>query len=275
MGLFSGLKKAFKSIFKGIKKTFKSIIGAIGKFAGSDIGKIILTAAAIFTGGMALMGGAQGWAAASSQGAGFMGRFVAGAEGFMTALINPIEQAKSMMGGASTVGQATQLASQTGNTVAGQAAEGITQAATGTAETANIANAGQGTALNSGASISTAVAGPVTDPALNAASKVLETATKEPSWLERAAAIGKSIIDSPVAAQLLQGYAEGGAAEEQNKFTDRVRQSWMDPNNAFQKQLNSGGMLSGTVKRGASPVFNPGGPVKTSGAMPGEPLPIG
>jgi hypothetical protein len=60
MGLFSSIKKGFKKLFKGIGKIFKKVMGAVGKVLGSKWGKALMMGVAIFTGGMALMGGISG-----------------------------------------------------------------------------------------------------------------------------------------------------------------------------------------------------------------------
>ena len=59
MGLFSGIKKAFKSVWKGIKKVFKKVLAGVGKILNSKWGKALMLGLAIFTGGMALAGGFQ------------------------------------------------------------------------------------------------------------------------------------------------------------------------------------------------------------------------
>lgn len=259
MGLFSGIKKAVKGIFRGIKKAFKSAVS-------SKLGKLVMTAAAIYTGGLAISGGVQGWSAAASNGAGFMGKFVAGAEGFMTTLFNPIEATKNIAagGGPLSAGQMSQIAPS----VAGEAAQGVAELATGTAESAAISGAAQGVAP-----AAAKVAAPV--------AKAAATAPAAEGWLGKAAGFAKDFLLSPTGASMIEGFAAGGAREEEMKFEDRINRQWADPNNAFQKQMKGGGLLSGTINRGAPPIFNPGGQapqggssiVPTSGRLPGEPLP--
>jgi hypothetical protein len=96
MGLFSGIKKAFKKVFKGIKKVFKKVGKFVGKILNSDFGKILMIAAAVFTGGAALMAGIGNASAAS----GFIGKFVAGAKGFMSGLLRPMATWKGAIQGA-------------------------------------------------------------------------------------------------------------------------------------------------------------------------------
>jgi len=276
MGFLSSIKKAVKSVFKGIKKVFKSAIKAVSKFADSKLGKVLMTAAAIYTGGLAIAGGVQGWGAAAANGAGFMGKFVAGAEGFMTVLFNPIDATKNLMGGGGPL-SAGQL-SAISPSVSGEATKAITGAATQTAESQAIQQAGQGVVTAGGPPSVLPTGGATPTLAGASTSKVAETAVAEPSWLEKAADIGNKVLDvmdRPVISQMIQGYGEGKIAEEDRKFEDRINRQWDDPNNAFQKQMRSGGgMLSGTIRRGNAPNFLPGG-VSTSGAMPGEPVPAG
>jgi hypothetical protein len=52
--VLKGIGKAVKGIFKGIKKVFSAVGKAVSKIFGSKLGKILLVAAAIFTGGAAL-----------------------------------------------------------------------------------------------------------------------------------------------------------------------------------------------------------------------------
>lgn len=281
MGLFSGIKKAVKSVFKGVKKIFKSVVKAVSKFADSDLGKLIMTAAAIYTGGLAIAGGVQGWSAAAANGAGFMGKFVAGAEGFMTTLFNPIEATKNLAagGGPLSAGQLSAIAPN----MATEAAKGVTQLATGTAESSAITGAAQGVTTAAGppsvlSSAPAAIQGAAPGVA-QAATKVAETAAQPEGWLSKAAGFAKDFLLSPTGASMIEGYAAGGAREEEMKFEDRINRQWDDPNNPYQQQLKGGGMLSGTIQRGNAPVFNPGGQfggssiASTSGAMPGEPLP--
>lgn len=54
MGLLSGIGKAIKSVFKGIGKVFKAIGKGVKKLFSSAFGKVLLVAAAVFFGGMAL-----------------------------------------------------------------------------------------------------------------------------------------------------------------------------------------------------------------------------
>jgi hypothetical protein len=288
MGLFSGIKKAVKGVFKGIKKVFGGVMKAYNKFAGSKLGKMVMLAAAIYTGGLAISGGIQAWSAASAaEGATFMSKFVAGAEGFMTTLFNPIDATKTLMdtGAPLTAGQLSAIAPNAATEAAGQ----IANAATQTAESSAIQTAAQGGVTTAPGppsqlpSFGGAGAMPGTGnvaPSIGSVAKTAaETAAQPEGWLSKAAGFAKDFLMSPTGASMIEGYAMGGAQEEQQKFDDRINRQWNDPNNAFQQQMKGGGMLSGTIQRGGSPKFTPGGNfggssiASTSGALPGEPLP--
>lgn len=304
MGLFSSIGKAFKSVFKGIKKVFKKVLGGIGKILNSKWGKILLLAAAIFTGGMALAGGFQAFAASSAAGNTFMANFVAGAKGFMVALANPVGQAKSMFGAGAeaAAGAAGAGVGSTAAEVGGQElAAGVAQEAVGqTAAEGAIQSAAGGIGGGGKEAIAAATGGgggtvgAATQTAAQQAGGraamegMFGTAAQEAGkqtagqvakgWLTKAADFGKEFIMSPAGGMMLQGAASGAAAEEKMKFDDRFRRRWMDPNNEFAQRDEQGF----SIQRGGPPVFGPGGgsvgpggPITTSGALPGEPLPAG
>ena len=198
----------------------------------------------------------------------------------MTTLFNPIEATKNIAagGGPLSAGQMSQIVPS----VAGNAAQGVAELATGTAESAAISGAAQG-AVPEAAIRGAAGAG--VGVGAGAGAGVAQAATAAPAtggWLGKAAGYAKDFLMSPTGASMLEGWAAGGAQEEQNKFDDRINRQWADPNNAFQRQMKEGGgMLSGTINRGRPPVFNPAGAApqggssiaSTSGSLPGEPLP--
>jgi len=98
MGLFSGIKKLGKKIFKGVKKVFKKVGKFVGKVMKSNIGKIVLTAAAVVTGGLALAAGVGAFTGQAA-GATFLTKFVAGAKAFTGALLNPVGAGKGFFQG--------------------------------------------------------------------------------------------------------------------------------------------------------------------------------
>lgn len=274
MGLFKSIGKAFKKVVKGVGKVFKKIGKGIGKILNSKWGKILMVAAAVFTGGMALVGAWQGMAGAT----GFFGKFAAGAKGFLTGLMKPVQTAKGLMGGAAQGGQvAGQIGTAAGQTggelaavtdVTGAVAQGGADVAGGVAAGTDVAGqvgqaaaggagggGGAGLAADAAAGLSATAEGAaipgysleagLAKPGLlsragGAIQSVgetvgagLESVAPKGGWLRNAAKAGYDFMNSPVGGYLLKGYGEGMAAEEQNKFDDRYRQAWRDPNNPF------------------------------------------
>jgi hypothetical protein len=78
------MSRAVKSVGRAIGKVVKGVGNAVKKVAKSKLGKVILTAAAIYFGGAALMGGMQGAAA----GQGFMGTISSGLSGAAQGVAN-------------------------------------------------------------------------------------------------------------------------------------------------------------------------------------------
>lgn len=295
MGLFSAIKKGFKKLFKGIKKVFGKVMGAIGKITGSKWGKMLMMGIAIFTGGMALMGGISGWTQAAAEGASFMGKFVSGAKGFLTALANPVDQAKKMFGAAADAGAVGAATGQTG--AAAQASQEVANIATQTAEGSNIAGIQAGQVVEGGAKVAETAGGTLT-AAQQAGGRaaiegmipgVAQEAGKEVAkkgWLSKAGEIAKDFIMSPTGAQVLggmaTGMAEGANLEAAMKHQDRIRRRWMDPNNELAQLTETPGFGTvGPIRRGGTPVMTPGG-YHTSGPasmgsapLPGEPAPAG
>jgi hypothetical protein len=71
------MSKAVKSVGRAVSKVVKGVTNAVKKVASSKLGKILITAAAVYFGGAALMGGMQGAAA----GQGFFGSLSSGLSG--------------------------------------------------------------------------------------------------------------------------------------------------------------------------------------------------
>lgn len=297
MGLFSSIKKGFKKLFKGIKKVFGKVMGAIGKITGSKWGKMLMMGIAIFTGGMALMGGISGWTQAAAEGASFMGKFVSGAKGFLTALANPVDQAKKMFGAAADAGSVAAATGQTG--AAAQAGQEVANVATATAEGSNIAGIGAGEAIAGGGKVATEAAGGTLAGAAKQAGQLVTEASPgfvgPPSslagkasggWLSKAGEIAKDFITSPTGMQVIGGLAtgmqQGAQLEAAMEHQDRVRRRWMDPNNELaQLSRQEGFGTVGPIRRGGTPVMTPGGYGTTgpasmgSAPLPGEPAPAG
>lgn len=197
MGLFSGIKKAVKKVAKGVKKVFKKVGKFAGKILSSKWAKGLMIAGAIFTGGMALAAGYQGFAAQSGS---LLTKFVTGSKDFLGALMSPVATAKEGLAG---------------NSLAGSVRAG----AAGVADSANAA-AGM---LNAGETTN-AISGPISElPVGDIATKAASSpVTKDaPGMLAKAAGGVKDFATSTGGGQIiagaLKGYGEGVAAEEAAK----------------------------------------------------------
>lgn len=248
MGLFSSIKKAFKKVFKGIKKVFKKVGKFIGKIAGSKWGKILLTAAAIFTGGMALM---AGWGAFTGTTGTFMTKFVAGAKGFMAGLANPIKAAKGAVGAAQSGTSLAQGAAQGAGALPGAAAATPLQSPVpggGGAEQL-VPQGGQGV-LPSSPVPGAEQAGKLMVPAeagggaASTAATVADTASKAPGFWDKGVpgmlkGAGESLVGKEgflrtpggayMASNMLQGYSQGKMMEDQLKHGSYADRQWADP----------------------------------------------
>jgi len=219
MGIFSKIKKAVKSVLKGVGKVFKKAMAFVGKITASKWGKILMLAAAVFTGGMAIAAGLQGFTAAglANPAASFLTKFVAGSQSFMTALAHPIANAQKVFG---TAGQA--------GAAAGAMTEGLPGAAgaAGGAGGAGGAAAGTANAAQLGGNVAGVVAEEILPggaAAASGASSALGTAGKIASkvgggLLDLAKTQGGGLILS----QGLQGYAQGKQAEAALKEQQRM-----------------------------------------------------
>lgn len=268
MGLFKSIKKGFKSLWKGVKKVFKKVGKAIGKVLNSKWGKILMVAAAVFTGGMAIAAGFQAFSASTATT--FFGKFAAGAKGFLTGLMKPMDQAKKMFGGAAKaaegVAQVGTAAGQTGGELAAvtdvsgaavqegaQVMGGATDVAAGVSEAAagGVGEAAVG-AAQMGAEAEAAAGGVgfslekgLTKPGLlqragqgiqsvgETVGAGIESVAPKGGWLRNAASAGYDFMNSPVGGYLLSGYGKGMELQEEQDFQDRYRQAWRDPNNPF------------------------------------------
>lgn len=219
MGFFSKIKDVGKKILGGVKKVFKKVGRAVSKVLDSDIGKAILTTAAVVTGGIALAAGATKFAGAT----GFFNKFVAGGKEFVSALANPVSKGKELLGGAGTTAQQVAAGSQAGTGVgaaggaAGEQAAQAMLASPQTGATAQAANLAGGTAGATGGA-----------------------ATQTKGFLGRVAELGGKaagktydLLKTPgggyLATGLVRGYAEGKMMEDQRNWADRFNRMWDDP----------------------------------------------
>jgi hypothetical protein len=157
-GVFKAIGKAVKGIFKGIKKVFSAVGKAVSKIFGSKLGKILLIAAAIFTGGAALGLWATPFAtAAGTAGAGVgmstAAGMTAGTAGVSTAAAGAFEGlgmigATGATGAAGAAGAGGFTAALGGGQLASAAAPGFLAETVGSAVGANTGLAAAGAAAN-------------------------------------------------------------------------------------------------------------------------------
>lgn len=257
MGLFSGIKKAVKSVFSGIGKVFKKVLKPFAKILSNKFVKGILMAVAIFTTGGALLGALQ---AASASGAGFMGMLKAGVGEVVKlavkAVTAPVELiAKGISGVGSVTGLQSltsfgqsvsqglgELANSAGNIFSGSASqtgqqllsetntsqitaqENIDFEGTGVDAAADAADTAEGAVgATEGASLNDAVS--VADDTTNVAQPTVEVTNNDTSLLSDSAAVGgdeslgQSIIDSAQDAAQAEG-EKGFFAKFSDALTD-------------------------------------------------------
>lgn len=184
----------FKKLFKGVKKAFKKIVK-------SDLFKVVLIAAAIYTGGAAL--GAWGGAA----GAGGAAGGVAGAAG-------------SAAGGAAGAGAATGAATGVAGAGSGAVAGATTGAATG-ATTGAVTGATTGAATGVGSGIGATgggVAGTTALPEI----VMTETAKKGilSSAMQGAKSVGTFIEANPKASAMMMNAASSAMSPDETEILE-------------------------------------------------------
>lgn len=253
MGLFSGIKKIGKKIFKGVKKVFKKVGKFVGKVLNSKLGKILLLAASIVTGGLALaasIGAFTGQAA----GATLLTKFVAGAKAFTGAMMNPVGAGKGALGGLKAGGGLAGAAQGAaagqgvfnvglGATAAEKAAAGVNAAtggldaavtaATGTAEGAGAAGVGAatGAAPGAGAVAAPSVAAPTAaaTAAPGVAAPAAQTQTGVRGLLSSSGNFLKSEGGQGLLSSAVKGWAQGQMAEDERRWNERFERAWADP----------------------------------------------
>jgi hypothetical protein len=156
--------RSVKKVVRGVSKAVSGIVKGVGKVvskvAGSKLGRIILTAAAVYFGGAALMGGMAGVKAAGAS-TGFLGKigsFVSGAgTGIGNAWTNLIQAGASAFGGDFSQAGSQLMAGSKG------------QAFTPPLDIATTANLSGVSGLDTLSQASQGMSTPLTDNALNSA----------------------------------------------------------------------------------------------------------
>ena len=136
-----GVGKVVKGVVKGVGKVFKKVIGAVGKVLGSKLGKLVMFAIAIYTGGMALAAGFNSFMTSTAPS--FLGKFVAGAKGFVGALTGKGVAEKGVEGAVVAGGEGaagSQMGGMLGAGSSAPAVETVSTAAEAAGKVANVAN---------------------------------------------------------------------------------------------------------------------------------------
>lgn len=262
MGLLKKLKKGVKNVFKGVKKVFKKALKFVGKIAASKWGKILMTAASIYMGGIAIYGAIQGVAQAGA-GATFMQTFAAGAKGALAAMGSPVATGAKALGlGAETAGGAAALGGASGAGAFGAPAGWgeLGTAAAGGAEAAGGAGAGLlATSAETAAAAAPGVASMGAPAGWAAAGQgAAQGAGASGGLLSKAAGAAWDFAKSPGGSKLIgnviKGYGEGQAAEEEAKQRWKEQryydEQWRDPNQLAKLQGVVGGYTPYTPTAG-------------------------
>jgi len=257
MGLLKKISKGIKNVFKGVKKVFKKALKFVGKIAASKWGKILMTAASIYMGGIAIYGAIQGVAQAGA-GATFMQTFAAGAKGALSAMSAPIATGKAALGIGQTAGSAAALGGASGASAFGAPAGfgEIGAAAVGSSEAAG--GAGMGLMAEGAAQGAGQFAASEGLKAAGTQALAQSTQTASGGLLSRAASGALEFAKSPGGSKLignvLKSYGEGIAAEEEAKARWKEQryydEQWRDPNQLMQLQNQVSGYTPYTPSAG-------------------------
>jgi hypothetical protein len=229
-----------------------------------------MIAAAVFTGGAALMAGIGSFTSTAGS---FAAKFMAGAKGFMAGLANPMstwkgaisgaQSGSGILAGAAQGSGAVQAAGQAGVQAGAEGAAGAMGPPAPDAATAGLEGAKQGAgeaaaqAMGPPVERAGSVASQAMGPPAPAGSEVVAGATKIPGvqpsatggWLTKAAEFGKDVLQSPVTAQLVQGYASGKAEEDYLKRGGYYDRQWADPRQRMILEEASEGARGGFLDR--------------------------
>lgn len=249
MGIFSGLKKAVKSVFKGILKVFSPILKPLGKLLDSKFGKALMVGLSIFTLGTAMVAGQAAFA--SSSATSFVGKFVEGGKAFLSTMTgvggkesasgiaettnaaNDVSQINTLAGGAPN------LTAQSGLAGGGSLSEAA--GASGSMAFGPATNLDQPMKAVTAGGQGAAGQGAMLPEVPGAAAKAAELAAKVPEgipgggkgWLEKAKDAGKGFMDfasseggGQVVGSLIQGAGNYYTEKDRQEFEDRVRRDW-------------------------------------------------
>ena len=243
MGLFKAFKKLGKSIFKGIHKVFLPAAQLIKKVVGKKWAKRLMIAAAVFTGGMALLSGVGGFLG----GTGFFGRFVSGGQAFVKGLFNPVGAAKGAMTGLKSggIGGVFSGAAQ-GAGFAPAAATGAAGAGGGTAGAAPAVTPTAGATGGYNAQNMANMAPPGMAPPAGGAGTAAQNLANPAAagggggMLSKVGNFAMSPGGGMLISNAVQGYAQGKMAEAHQDRLDENSESKQDPESVamYQDSIN-------------------------------------
>lgn len=209
MGLLKKLKKGLKRVFKGVKKIFKKAVKFIGKIAGSKFGKVLMLAAAVFSGGVAL-GAWSSWGGFTASGSGFFAqKFIPGINKIMSV----------MTGGAAGGGTGPLAGKVAGGAVpkpGPSAGQVMAQTPTGMPGASMASPVTAPGATTSASGISMQPAGSQTLGSItNAAGQTIGAAPGRESLMARALGWAKSTGGQNLIGSMLEGYERGEEMDDQ------------------------------------------------------------
>lgn len=242
------MSKVVKSVARAVTKVVKGVVNVVKKVAKSKLGKILITAAAVYFGGAALAGGFGSSAAGGSFLSG-MGTGVANAASSLSSAWGSVMSGNfAQAGSALSSGFQGQAANAAANTVGTSVTSGMTQS-----QILNAQNAGiQGATELTNAAAKTALTNP------SALQLTAQNVAGTGSLSEGLIGAAKISAGTQLAGGLIQGYGAQKAAEEQRTYeqqqADEARARY-NANVGTNWWPSSGGSTGDTGVAGTTPVY--------------------
>jgi len=257
MGLLSSIGKVFKKVWKGITKVFSKVTEAVGKLFSSKIGKALMLAVTVFSGGAALLAGGKGFMAGSG---GFISKFLNGGKAFLNSLIGTKFNVEGAGGMGAATGGATEAVADSASAIAEDQALNVAEimekggdALGGTEQVMGLADGGTAgigeAALPMGGAKTTSGTGSLANAqnVLNTGSLQTKAGSiplgqaAEESWLTKAAKAAKNFATSDLGKNIIgnamQGYSQGQQIQAQLDHDRRYDKMWSNPNNPGMQAL--------------------------------------
>ena len=234
MGLFSSIGKALSGIWSGIKKVFKSVMKPISKLLNSKLGKVLMLAVSVFSMGSALLAGGKGFLA----GEGFIGKFINGGKEFLNSLLGT-KLDTAAPPGVDAAGTTDALVQAGGDTV--QAGDVLTggDPVSGQVGAGGITEAGQVPPMGPPAPLGPeGLAAGEMGPPVPEGFKPPEAGG---NWLTKAMSAAKDFAKSEtggtIIGNVLQGYGRGQEMQAYLDEKSRVSRMFEDPNDPGMRML--------------------------------------